>query len=95
MRDQTAEALLTVQDIVERRASDAAYSDAIRILETVLAPPPKKWRIQVDYESLSLDRMEQQTCLSGFNRDVQFVSLERMHGESGKSISVSEAQSRE
>ena len=66
MRDQTAEALLTVheeplaslQDIVERRASDAAYSDAIRIMETVLDLAGRGYSTKEDVVRLVTDAKE-------------------------------------
>lgn len=58
MRDQTAEALLTVQDITERRASDAAYSDAIRIMETVLDLAGRGYSTKEDVVRLVSDAKE-------------------------------------
>lgn len=66
MRDQTAEALLTVheeplaslQDIVERRATSAAYSDAIRILETVLDLARRGYSTKEDVVRLVSDAKE-------------------------------------
>ena len=58
MRDQTAEALLTVQDIVERHASDSAYSDAIRILETVLDLAGRGYSTKDDVVRLVTDAKE-------------------------------------